>query len=149
MQKENIMKQFKSITLIVLLIMGWVIQADAQDDQKPSKLSEEQQRFDLNGDGKLSDEEDELMLRVTGLEAFTGNKFTREEIEGMQNNFAPDRGFGGRDGMPPFGGGGGRRGPQPAEKLVKQFDTDKDGKLTGAERAAALETRGAVAVLRP
>ena len=43
--------------------------------------------------------------------------------------------------MPPGGFGGGIP-PRPPEKLVKQFDTDEDGKLTGAERQAALETRG-------
>lgn len=120
--------------------MGWVTLANAQDNQEASKLSDEQKRFDLNGDGKLSDEEDELMLRVTGLEAFTGDKLSREEIEKMRQNAPPDRGFGGPGGMPGFGGG--RRGPQPPEKLVEQFDKDKDGKLTGAERETALQTRG-------
>ena len=134
------MKQLKSITLIVLMIMGWVTYADAQDAQEAPKLSDEQKRFDLNGDGKLSNEEDELMLRVTGLEAFTGDKLSREEIEKMRQSAAPDRGFGGPGGMPGFGGG--RRGPQPPEKLVEQFDKDKDGKLTGAEREAALQMRG-------
>ena len=131
------MKQLKSITLIVLMIMGSVTYADAQE---APKLSDEQKRFDLNGDGKLSNEEDELMLRVTGLEAFTGDKLSREEIEKMRQSAAPDRGFGGPGGMPGFGGG--RRGPQPPEKLVEQFDKDKDGKLTGAEREAALQMRG-------
>ena len=134
------MKQLKSIILIVLIIMGWATHANAQDNQESPKLSDEQKRFDLNGDGKLSDEEDELMLRVTGLEAFTGDKLSREEIEKMQRNAAPDRGFGPPGGMPPFGGR--RGGPRPPEKLVEQFDTDKDGKLTGAERQAALEARG-------
>ncbi|MDE0684916.1 MAG: CotH kinase family protein, partial [Candidatus Poribacteria bacterium] len=87
--------------------------------------------------GKLSNEEDDLRLRVTGLEAFTGDKFSREEIEKMQTNIPFDRPPGG---MPPFGGG--RGGPRPPEKIVDKFDTDKDGKLTGAERQAALETRG-------
>ena len=134
------MKQFKSITLIALIIMGWVTFANAQDNQEAPKLSNEQKRFDLNGDGKLSNEEDELMLRVTGLEAFTGDKLSREEIEKMQRGTGPDRGFGPPGGMPPFGGG--RGGPRPPEKLVEQFDKDKDGKLTGAERETALQTRG-------
>ena len=138
------MKQLKSIILIVLITISWAIHVSAQDNQEPPKLSDEQKRFDLNGDGKLSDEEDTLMLRVTGLEAFTGDKLSREEIEKMQRSIADDRGgFGGRGGMPPFGGGpGGRRGPQPPEKLRDQFDEDKDGKLTGAERQAALSMRG-------
>ena len=134
------MKQLKSIILIVLIILGWATHANAQENKESLKLSDEQKRFDLNGDGKLSDEEDELMLRVTGLEAFTGDKLSSEEIEKMQQSAGPDRGFGPPGGMPGFGGG--RRGPQPPEKLVDQFDQDKDGKLTGAERQAALEARG-------
>ena len=134
------MKQLKSITLIALIIMGCVTFANAQDNQEAPKLSDEQKRFDLNGDGKLSNEEDELMLRVTGLEAFTGDKLSREEIEKMQRSTGAGRGFGPPGGMPPFGGG--RGGPRPPEKLVEQFDKDKDGKLTGAEREAALQTRG-------
>ena len=136
------MKHFKSITFIALIIMGWtmLVSVNAQDNKESPKLTDEQKRFDLNGDGKLSAEEDELMLRVTGLEAFTGDKFSREDIEKMQRNSPPDGGFGG---PPPFGGGrGGRGGPRPPEKLVDQFDQDKDGKLTGAERDTALQMRG-------
>ena len=137
------MKRLKSITFITLIIMGCVLlmSANAQNNTESPKLTDEQKRFDLNGDGKLSDEENALMLRVTGLEAFTGDKLSREDLEKMQRNTAPDRGFGGPPGgMPPFGGG--RRGPQPPEKLVDQFDKDKDGKLTGTERDAALQMRG-------
>ena len=78
------MKQLKVITLIVLMTIVWIISANAQDNQESPKLSDEQKRFDLNGDGKLSDEENELRLRVTGLEAFTGDKLTREEIEEIE-----------------------------------------------------------------
>ena len=140
------MKQLKSITLIALIVMGWALHANAQDNQEPKKLSDEQKRFDLDGNGALSDEENDLMLRVGSIEALTGNKLTDEEIKRMHDDQGPDMGFGGPPGGMPgfgFGGGrGGRRGPQPAEKLVKQFDTDKDGKLTGAERQEALNTRG-------
>ena len=125
----------------MLIITTWIMHANAQDNQKTTKLSDEQKRFDLNSDGTLSPEENDLMLRVTGLEAFTGDKLSPEEIKKMGANTPPDRGFNRRPGgMPPFGGG--RGGPRPPEKLVNQFDTDKDGKLTGAERQAALETRG-------
>ncbi len=134
------MKHFKSITLIVLLIMSCAIHANAQDNQETAKLTDEQKRFDLNGDDKLSDEEDELMHRVKSIEGFTGNKFSREEIERIQRNMNDGGGPGGMPGG--FGRGGGRRGPQPAEKLVAQFDKDEDGKLTGAERQAALDARG-------
>ncbi len=137
------MKHLKSIILIVLITISWTIHANAQDNQESPKLSDEQKRFDLDKNGALSDEENDLMLRVTSMEALTGNKLTNEEIKRMQGAQDPNRGFGGRGGMPPFGGGrGGRRGPQPPEKLRDQFDEDKNGKLTGAERQAALSTRG-------
>ena len=138
------MKRFKVIAIFMLIITSWIMHANAQDNQKATKLSDEQKRFDLNSDGTLSPEENDLMLRVTGLEAFTGDKLSPEEIKKMGDNTLPDRGFNRRPGgMPPFGGGrGGRGGPRPPEKLLNQFDTDKDGKLTGAERQAALDTRG-------
>ena len=134
------MKHFIYTTLFMLLIVGWIIPANAQDNQNSSKLTDEQKRFDLNDDGKLSDAEEDLLLRVTGLEAFTGDELSREDLEQMLRNMAPDRGGRGPGGMPGFGGG--RRGPGPPEKLVGQFDTNKDGKLTGAERDAALQARG-------
>ena len=117
------MKQLKSIALIVLIAIGWIISADAQDDQKTPKLSDEQKRFDHNGDGQLSEEEEAVMLRVTNVEAFTGDKLSREEIERIRASIAPDRAGADFGRMPPgFGGmrggfGGGRRGPGPAEKL--------------------------------
>ena len=118
---------------LIALIAGLAMNANA-------KLTDEQKRFDLDGNGALSPEEDELMLRVTGLEAFTGEKFTREDIEDVNRSLNAERNGGGPGGMPRFGGGRGR-GPGPAEKIVAQFDTDGDGKLTGDERTAALSTR--------
>ena len=121
------------LVALITLIAGLAMNANA-------KLSDEQKRFDLDGNGALSPEEDELMLRVTGLEAFTGEKFTREDIEDVNRSLNADRNADGPGGMPRFRGGRGR-GPGPAEKIVAQFDTDGDGKLTGDERTAALSTR--------
>ena len=141
------MKHFKVIAVFMLIITSWIIMpADAQDNEKSAKLSDEHKRFDLNSDGTLSPEENELMLRVTGLEAFTGDKLSQEEIEQMGRNIGPDQGFRppdrGPGGMPPGGFGRGRGGPRAPETLVNQFDTDEDGKLTGTERVAALNARG-------
>ena len=136
------MKQLKVIIAFMLITVGWTMHVNAQNNEVSSKLTDEQKRFDLNGDNKLSDEESELMLRVTGLEAFTGDKFSREDIEKMRRNGPPGDFGGPPGGMPPFGGRGGRGGPRPPEKLVDQFDQDKDGKLTGPERDAALQMRG-------
>lgn len=146
------MKNFKVIAVFTLIIASWItMPADAQNNQNSensAKLTDDQKRFDLNSDGTLSPEENELMLRVTSLEAFTGDTLSQEEIASMgrNSNIQPDRGLRppdrGPGGMPPGGFGRGRGGPRPPEKLVKQFDTDNDGKLTGAERQAALETRG-------
>ena len=140
------MKQFKTLTLIVLIIMGWAIHTEAQDNQEAPKLSDDQKRFDLDRNGALSDQENDLMLRVMSIEALTGNKLTPEEIKRMQDNQGPNMDFGGPGGMPGFGfggGPGGRRGPQPPEKLRDQFDEDRNGKLTGGRAASRLgRTRG-------
>ena len=130
------MRHVKLITLLALLTLGSFIHANAQDSQEPPKLSEEQKRFDLDGNGTLSEDENDLMFRVKNIEAFTGNEFTAEAIKRMQQEQGP--GGGGPGGMP----GRGRGGPRPAEKIVHQFDKDDDGKLTGTERQAALTARG-------
>jgi hypothetical protein len=132
---ENIMKHIKLIALIGIFFCV-VTHAYTQENEGKSKLSEEQKRFDLDGNGILSPEEDQLMLRIIGLEAFTGSKLSEEEIKKSANNPPPNIDPGQRGDF-----GGGRRGPRPAEKLVAQFDTNKDGKLTGDERKAALEAR--------
>ena len=135
------MKYLRLIALIGL-IFGLVAYSYAQENGEVPKLTDEQKRFDIDGNGRLSPEEDGLMLRITVLEAFTGSELSREEIEKLHNNQPPPLGGnpGQRVGPPP--GAGGRRGPRLPEKLVERFDTDKDGKLTGDERKAALEARG-------
>ncbi len=124
----------KRITLMALIVLSLAAAMNVN-----AKLSDEQKRFDLDGNGTLSPEEDELMLRVTGLEAFTGDKFTRQDIEDVNRTLNAERDGDRRGGMPRFGGR--RRGPGPAVKIVEQFDTNGDGKLTGSERTAALSTR--------
>ena len=144
------MKQIKLIAFISILFC-FVTFTFAQDSSTTTKLTEEQKRLDIDGNGTLSPEESQLMLRITGFEAFTGNKLTSEEIKNSFNNRPQDRGGpppGIQGGPPSFGrrppnfGGGSGGGPRPAEKLVEQYDTNKDGKLTGDERKAALESRG-------
>ena len=62
------MKHFLTLTTIFMLIIAsWVIHANVQENKESPKLSDEQKRFDLNNDGTLSPEENDLMLRVTGL----------------------------------------------------------------------------------
>ncbi len=134
------MKHIKLIALIGIFFCV-ATYAYTQESQNTSKLSEEQKRFDLDGNGVLSPEESQFMLRITGLEAFTGSKLSEEEIKKIASSPPPNIGPGQRNGPPP-GFGGGRRGPRPAEKLVTHFDTNEDGKLTGDERKAALEARG-------
>ncbi len=130
----------KLIKLILLfgIILCFATHAFAQDNATSQKLTEDQKRFDFDGNGMLSPDENSVMFRVTNLEAITGSKLNSEEIEKMRGG--PPQGFGG--GGPPQGFGGGRRGPRPPEKLVEQFDTNKDGRLTGDERKVAIVARG-------
>ena len=146
------MKQMKLI-LIFGIILCFVTYTYAQDNATKPELTEDQKRFDFDGNGTLSQEENAVMLQVANIEAFTDIKLNKEEIErirdasqtgfggGPPSNFGgqPPQGVGGR---PPQGDRGVRRGPRPPENLVEKFDTNKDGKLTGSERKAAIEARG-------
>ena len=82
------MKRTFFLLAFIALIAGLAMNANA-------KLTDEQKRFDLDGNGTLNAEEDELMLRVTGLEAFTGDKFTREDIEDVNRALNAERDAGG------------------------------------------------------
>ena len=120
--------------LFVFLALA-VLNASAQNT-----LSEEEKRFDLNGNGQLSQDEKEIMIDTIAIEAFTGVQFTAQEIR---------EGHGGSE----SGRRGGRRGPRRAEKIVSRFDTDKDGRLSHAEREVARkyihESRGERGASRP
>ena len=105
---------------LLALLMLVAVNASAQNT-----FSTEEKRFDLNGNGQLSEDEKEIMIEIITLEAFTGMQLTEQEIRERQG--------GSESGRRP----GGRRGPRRAEKIVNRFDTDKDGKLNYAEREAA------------
>ena len=140
------MKQTR-IILLIGIILCIVTYAYAQDNGTTPRLTEDQKRFDFDGNGTLSPEENLVMIRVTNIEAFSDSKLSKEEIERLRPVSQPGFGGGpppGFGGGPPQGFGGGRRGPRPPENLVERFDTNKDGKLTGDERKAALESRGEV-----
>ena len=121
-------------TLLALLTLV-AVNASAQNT-----LSKEEQRFDLNGDGQLNEDEKALMIDTIALEAFTG-------VQLAERTNRDGRGGGRRGG---FGGG---RGPRRAEKIVSDFDTDKDGRLNDVEREAARkyihDSREATGASRP
>ncbi len=106
-----------------------------------NRLSEEDKRFDLNGNGQLSEDEKEIMIEIITFEAFTGVQFTAQEIRERQGESESGR------------RGGRRRGPRRAEKILSRFDTDGDGKLDYAEREEARkyihESRGETGASRP
>lgn len=112
------------------------VNSSAQD-----ALSDEDKRFDLNGNGQLSPDETDIMIEIISLEAFTGVQFTAQEIRERQGESESRR------------RGGRRRGPRPAEKILNRFDTDGDGKLDYTEREAARkyiqESRGETGASRP
>ena len=103
-------------------------------------LTEQDKRFDFNGDGLLSEEEKEILLEIVTQEALTGVQLDERAIRAARRG-------GGR------GGYRGRRGPRRAEKIVHRFDKDGDGKLDASERTEARkyvqENRGASGASRP
>lgn len=121
---------------VLLVFLGLV----AVDISAQNTLSTEEQRFDLNGNGQLSEEEKAVMIDTIAIEAFTG-------VQLAERGSRDGRGGSRRGG---FGGG---RGPRQAEQIVSRFDTDKDGRLNDAERKAARkylqESRGEPGASRP
>ncbi|MCG9129009.1 CotH kinase family protein [Candidatus Poribacteria bacterium] len=137
------MQLIRSIVILITFLC-FLTQLNAQDRSTTSKLTDDEKRFDFDRNGTLNPEEITLMLQVTNIETFSGTKLSDEEIKTMGGDLLaevgnrPPQGIGGG---PPIGRRG-RGGPRPAIKIVSKYDTNKDGKLTGDERKAALEARG-------
>ena len=134
MNPQHIITNLFGVLLACLILIAVNVSAE-------NTLSTEEQRFDLNGNDRLSEDEKEIMIEIIALEAFTGVQFTAQEIRERQGESESRR------------RGGRRRGPRPAEKIVSRFDTDGDGKLDYAEREAARkyirESRGEEGASRP
>ena len=120
--------------LLALLVLG------AGNASAENMLSQEEKRFDLNGNGQLSEDEKAIMIDTIALEALTGVQFTAQEIQAEHGGSERGRSRG-------------RRGPRRAEKILSRFDTDKDGRLSDVEREAARkyihESRGERGASRP
>ena len=134
MNLQHMITNFFGVLLVLLSLV--VLNASAQN-----MLSQEERRFDLNGNGQLSEDEKAIMIDTIAIEAFTGVQFTAQEIRAEHGESESGR-------------RGGRRGPRRAEKIVSRFDTDKDGKLNDVEREAARKyihesRRGATGASRP
>ena len=133
MNPKHIITNLFGVLLVYLSLVA--LNASAQNT-----LSEEEKRFDLNGNGQLSEDEKEIMIDTIAIEAFTGVQFTAQEIREERGGSESGR-------------RGGRRGPRRAEKIVSRFDTDKDGTLNDAERKVARkyihESRGELGAPRP
>ncbi|HIC18511.1 TPA: hypothetical protein EYO77_10400, partial [Candidatus Poribacteria bacterium] len=83
-----------SILVFTIVLVSVTIKPDAQKETPLDDSSLDQQdldRFDTDGDAKLSREEKEVMFEAITLEAFTGQKLSREDLRGMRRG----RGFAG------------------------------------------------------
>ncbi len=119
-----------SILVFTIVLVSVTIKPDAQKETPLDDSGLDQQdldRFDTDGDAKLSREEKEVMFEAITLEAFTGQKLSREDLRGMRRG----RGFGGPR------GGRGMIPPIDSEELFDRFDTNQNGKLEGDERSSA------------
>ena len=133
MNPKHIITNLFGVLLVFLALVA--VNASAQNT-----LLQEEKRFDLNGNGQLSEGEKEIMIETIAIEAFTGIQFTAQDIRAEHGESERGR-------------RGGRRGPRRAEKIVNRFDTDKDSRLNDAEREAARkyiqESRGEPGASRP
>ena len=128
-----------TITLTICLM---VVSGSYSETAKNAEtvLTEQDKRFDFNGDGVLSEEEKEILLETVTQEALTGVQLDPQAIREARRGGGP-RGY------------RGRRGPRRAEKIVHRFDKDGDGKLDASERTEAREyvqeSRGTSGASRP
>ncbi len=122
----------KKIRILVFtaVLVSVTIMSSAQKETPlgdPDLNQQDLDRFDTDGDAKLSQEEKEVMFEAIALEAFTGQKLSREDLRGMRRG----RGFSGPR------GGRGMTPPIDRKELFDRFDTDQNGKLEGDERSPA------------
>ena len=128
-----------TITLTICLM---VVPSSYSETPKNAEtvLTEQDKRFDFNGDGVLSEEEKEILLETVTQEALTGVQLDPRAIREARRGGGP-RGY------------RGGRGPRRAEKIVHRFDKDGDGKLDASERTEAREyvqeSRGTSGTSRP
>lgn len=94
-------------------------------------VTEEQKRFDFNRDGRLSENEKEIMFETLTREEFTGVLLNEHAIREISNGRAGRFGAAGH-----FVPG---RGARRVEKLFERFDIDSDGELSNFERSIARE----------
>ena len=130
MRKPKMLVKKISILVFTAVLVSVTIMSSAQKETPlgdPDLNQKDLDRFDTDGDAKLSQEEKEVMFEAIALETFTGQKLSREDLRGMRRGrgFAGPRG--GR-GMPP---------PIDSKELFDRFDTDQNGKLEGDERSLA------------
>ena len=94
---------------VALVSVG--IMSSAQKESSLGSLNLNQQdldRFDTDGDAKLSQEEKEVMFKAIAFEAFSGQQLSREDLKGMR------RGPRGGKGMTP---------PINSKEHFARFDT--------------------------
>ena len=116
------------ILVFTVALVSVGIMSSAQKESSLGSLNLNQQdldRFDTDGDAKLSQEEKEIMFKAIAFEAFSGQQLSREDLKSMRRG--PRGGRGGKGMTPPIN----------SKELFDRFDTDQNGKLEGEERSSA------------
>ena len=110
MMLENSIRCALAITLTIFLMYASESFSQKAENAE-TVLTEQDKRFDFNGDGQLSEDEKEILLETITQEALTGIQLDERAIRDMRRGGGP-------------GGYRGRRGPRRAEKIVHRFDKD-------------------------